>query len=456
MVKIKLHTLAFKLLCLGTLFDPSVGFAEVAANCLASNLSTCSSEEVCFKATFIGTDGQHRWKQYLRDQPFVEEARSRGLMCGTAQVVECTPNSLDSCSVEELCFNATFINRSGQYNWKGNLGDQPFVDEARARGLMCGTAQVVECSSSNPEICSVEEVCFKATFIGSDGQYRWKQYLRDQPFVDEARSRGLMCGTAQVVECTQSSANSCSDEELCDNSTFIGSDGQRHWKQGLNGEIFGNEAKARNLLCGTQAVFPIEQMRQFFLQMSQLRRVRFQYGLKQLGYYSGAIDGLWGPQTHSAVTRYVEAFDLERSAPNRIVSSVREKVPSSETYVMPSNSVVRNGYAPQRTPTQGTVRREAGLVAIIDNPSIPASQAKAICTPQAENARRIASNSTPRTDFGSRTTCTGYGLLQECSTTGGSGGFWGGVVNEMDRNSNGRSAYRSTLASCLAQFGWRE
>jgi hypothetical protein len=94
-----------------------------------------------------------------------------------------------------------------------------------------------------------------------------------------------------------------------------------------------------------------------------------------------------------------------------------------------------------------------GLRAIIDNPSVPAFQAWAICQPQAQNAKRQASQSQMGGNSSFR--CNRIGGLTRCNS-GISGGMWGGLAAGLGPAMSGRSAFDAVMSSCLAQYGWRE
>ena len=100
----------------------------------------------------------------------------------------------------------------------------------------------------------------------------------------------------------------------------------------------------------------------------------------------------------------------------------------------------------------------AGLTAIISNPSISGRQALAICRPQAKLAKSRSSasanssrNNRTRTydldcSFGS---CTARDMTP-------SGGKWGGILQGLNEVMAGKNAYNAVMDSCLAEYGWRD
>ena len=143
--------------------------------------------------------------------------------------------------------------------------------------------------------------------------------------------------------------------------------------------------------------------------------------LNKYGYSSTAYGGQSQPNTRT----------------NGEPTNTRQPVSPAMPYVAPSNS---------------------GLTAIIRNPQMPANQALAICSPQANAAKSQASNQSKQalrpTPY--QSTCKqNYSGGFDCSSQRTSGGFWGGVADGVASSSAGHTAYNAVLDSCLAQYGWR-
>lgn len=98
-----------------------------------------------------------------------------------------------------------------------------------------------------------------------------------------------------------------------------------------------------------------------------------------------------------------------------------------------------------------------GMKKIISNPSVPASQAYAICEPQARNARRGASNSyasasaKPQQFNCEKDYWGNYNCLSSPT-----GGVWSGINEGLGSSQAGSSAYTSVMDSCLAVYGWTQ
>jgi hypothetical protein len=124
-----------------------------------------------------------------------------------------------------------------------------------------------------------------------------------------------------------------------------------------------------------------------YTSQSLLKRQQLQYALKKLGFYSSSIDGLWGSGTSSAIVEYAQANGVNSSSPSSVFSSILSKVD------------VPSSFEVAKTKVKVQESNAYGLVAIIPNPSVPASQAWAICDPQGDIAagQAGAANDQPNT-----------------------------------------------------------
>ncbi|WP_391482993.1 peptidoglycan-binding protein [Nereida sp. NH-UV-3] len=182
-----------------------------------------------------------------------------------------------------------------------------------------------------------------------------------------------------------------------------------------------------------------------------LRRKQLQYALKKLGLYSSTVDGLWGSGTSRAFTNYIQINDLNVRSDEEVFTSVLSKVDVPSFFAAPKRKVVK------RQPTKPKITpNTSGLTAIIGNPTLPATQAIAICRPQARQAERQAERSYRPIDFGSSANCSGFGNSINCNISKDSGGFLGGFADGLAKSRAGKDAKKAAMSSCLAQYGWRE
>ena len=90
------------------------------------------------------------------------------------------------------------------------------------------------------------------------------------------------------------------------------------------------------------------------------------------------------------------------------------------------------------------------MTAIIDNPTMPANQALAICKPQAELAANRAASGVQSQN--SDVFCNMAGNQVFCNRGGNK---WSAIGDHLDRSRAYNQTNRSVLSSCLAQYGWR-
>jgi hypothetical protein len=128
---------------------------------------------------------------------------------------------------------------------------------------MCGTVakkatalaalEKVTCSS-DARVCTDQNLCAIAALSSK----KWSTKNHDKFFVDEAKKRGLTCGTVakkatalaalEKVTCS-SDARVCTDQNLC----AIAASSSKKWSTKNHDKFFVEEAKKRGLTCGTVA-----------------------------------------------------------------------------------------------------------------------------------------------------------------------------------------------------------
>lgn len=192
----------------------------------------------------------------------------------------------------------------------------------------------------------------------------------------------------------------------------------------------------------------LSQLKEDFKILSVTERKQIQYALEKLGYYRSGIDGIWGNGTKTALTAFASAEGLKHKSSSTIFSSLLRKVSIPSNLETPKQN--KNNYAKNKRP------KSQGLSPIISNPSVSASQALAICKPQAELAGSQAANSYRSPSYGSTANCRGYGYSIDCDIYSNSGGFWGGLAEGLGQSMAASQTRAAVLKSCLAQYGWRK
>jgi len=120
----------------------------------------------------------------------------------------------------------------------------------------------------------------------------------------------------------------CSEDDLCKTATYIRASKGPTWLGDTNNSV--KEAKKRGLSCGVVEIV-VTNFKQAFLSQSKLNRQQLQYALKNLGYYSYGIDGLWGKGTSAGFDQFVNSNRLRVKTEAQVFSSLLSKVnvPSS-------------------------------------------------------------------------------------------------------------------------------
>ncbi len=182
-----------------------------------------------------------------------------------------------------------------------------------------------------------------------------------------------------------------------------------------------------------------DDLRYYFLDQSKLKRKQIQYALKRLRYYPSSVDGLYGKGTARALSDYLkDRENIQKLSEIYLNLTTEVDVPASfkeQSQVSAKNPKVVKSEPKPDTSSQGYTK----------------AQAQAICEPQADLAGMNAANAyRPRTRS---IDCFGYGSIVSCNQ-GSSGGAWGGILQGMQKTDAKRKAYRATMDSCMAQFGW--
>jgi peptidoglycan hydrolase-like protein with peptidoglycan-binding domain len=194
-----------------------------------------------------------------------------------------------------------------------------------------------------------------------------------------------------------------------------------------------------------------------FLQLSVQQRKQLQYALKELGYYTSSIDGLYGPNTQRAVRAYAKNKGINRNYPISILRQLKAEVsvPSSfATAKKTTSTAVKQG---------STKSHYNGLKPLVSNPSLSAKQAWIKCATRANTAHRNAYKSYSTPKYGSTTNCTlnatRTGIIingnLDCESSPQHGGFAGGINNTLGRSLAAKAAAESTMSSCLTKHGWK-
>jgi hypothetical protein len=136
------------------------------------------------------------------------------------------------------------------------------------------------------------------------------------------------------------------------------------------------------------------------------------------------------------------------------VAPERQKI----TLIFPDDaSKVETKDMPKAAEIKIAPKVRVGLRPLIESPSVPATQAIAICKPQAEYARDVAGNAYSPSAPSSRTARCNRDYFGNYNCTDNTYVSKYEVIGDaIGRGSMRRRAFKSAYSSCLAQYGWSE
>lgn len=221
---------------------------SLAVKCLADP-EECTPKKLCEFAT--DQDGSNNvWSGASNKLKHVRFAQSLGMTCGVITTVDRCDLDPNECNISQLCTKAT-TDKNGWTAWNGAA--QAYVDVAKEYGLSCSVnaLEKVTCSS-DARVCTDQNLCA----IAVSSSKKWSAKTHDKFFVDEAKKRGLTCGTVakkataltalERVTCS-SDARVCTDQNLC----AIAASSSKKWSTKNHDKFYVDEAKKRGLTCGT-------------------------------------------------------------------------------------------------------------------------------------------------------------------------------------------------------------
>ena len=159
---------------------------------------------LCLKAFNRVTN---QWKRSAAAKPFVKEAKKQGLNCTVNETSNTQLASLsDVLLLSTACKNGFFATDT----WS-----QPYVAEAKSRNLVCFLNGELSTNLESFKLASVGEIddtnlCIKAFNRVTN---KWKRSTKIEPFVTEAKKRGVDC-RKQIASSTTSQSNTPTSAEL--------------------------------------------------------------------------------------------------------------------------------------------------------------------------------------------------------------------------------------------------
>ena len=469
-----------------------------------SPLKNYDDSYVCEKATYDITGKGKKWSALSENRVFVEEAEKRGLTCDV--VAQCSNSNIKLCTNKQICDKATFIKLELGQKYRAWWSDLNFVTEAKNRGLSCNVIKYdlkryytweVTKKGYEGDISITDASRTKGTDAfyswASTGEARfWTDYDPDKSYYSNAytntvfpnltsafnqktksdrqriqrnlKNKGLydstidgLWGRNTLVALTDYSSKrlrtirltdpqivqTLMDQIMSDTSSGV---------VGLASSEVINEiyAHLENIQKNEENSYAFESV---FKSKSTLERKQIQYALKYLGYYNSGIDGLWGNGTRKALASFTESNNLTTTAAWSVLKRLLSLVDVPSSFNAPQQSTSSSSSS-SNSNSNSSKTYYKGMRPLMSNPSTSAEQAWAICSPQAhlagQQARRSVRPSSSSID------CDIIGRSVFCDKSGGGGGFWGGMNQALDESMAYNGAKKAVMASCLAQYGWKE
>jgi hypothetical protein len=402
----------------------------------------CKLNQICDKAT-TEISGKKGWDESA--EAYVSFAKKFGLKCDVETFYSEDAKLKDDQQNKKyyLCNKAT-ITKNGQTSW--NMEFFNHVLEAQKNNLTCGVNAI---SSPNLKINTKDKFCSKATII-KNGVISWNTEFPS--YVIAAKELGKTCNV-NVISSVKMKQNK--KDKLCMKATII-KNGVTSWNMEM--PILVIAAKNKGKTCGVRfdsSKLKNGNIKKAFLLKSKADRKKLQEALKKLGLYHHKIDGLWGSGTDIGLNHFIEEREKLHDKSGDYVFKYLLYLYNSGVTAL---SIKRQKAIKDIKKAVEPNKNNAGLTAIISNPSISGRQALAICKPEAKLAKsRNSANANTSRKSRNRTydlDCS-YGTCTAREMTP-SGGKWGGILEGLTQHLAGKNAYNAVMDSCLAEYGWRD
>lgn len=470
-----------------------------SANISSCNLGAeqlCTDEQICTKAT---SDGD--WVSFKTYQPFVTEAKKRGLKCGgtTGAVVQsttCIASKPEGCGTTQLCQLAT-TKRSGVLTWTSP--NSSFKKEAVKRGLKCDVFQYdvkkyTRYNYDNGEVSiGVVDTNRKwngeRLYVWPSGHALFKIYWAHDDYGNYEANRDiktvfpiLYSKFSQKTQAQRKNIHrNLSNKKMYNNAidglwgrntliALVEYSSRKFLTIRLDNPVLVDEVLraisvdssnrtyvARwNYLNAVHYALQVQNkiqnkssaFKSSFLNQSQLKRKQIQYALNILGYYRSGIDGLWGNGTKNALTSFASDEGLGSSNPSTIFSKLLSKVSVPSSFAEPKQN---------RNSNNKSNSNNKGWVALSNNPKLPFDDAREICEAKALAEGNSYLSANQPSDRFSSVNCYGYGSNSYSCRRSSGGGVAGGILRAWDKADNRNAAKKLAQAvakACMADYGW--
>ena len=311
--------------------------------CTVQNLATCSISEFCERATYTDK-GILKWNTSTTTA-YVVEAKRRNVTCGIkvekgrkTSSTQCGFNDIGVCSDQDLCAEATFTFKN-VIKWK-NATHSAWIDEANSRGLNCGVSTTQSTTRNvNNHLNLVGDYILKQ--ISGDWAGMIRCNSRQFPFhgkINASRMKNIVeLKTDNFTYIATFKFNETGDRILTDGRRSDGQPFKESFKYSSASNTFHGSTSEGCYLNAKKTLKKKSLKNKLFSKtdfqrLNLTERKQLQYGLKVMGLYSGAIDGLYGPKTEKAVRVYSRSKKLTENFPKSVLNKVLSEVNVPTTF----------------------------------------------------------------------------------------------------------------------------
>ena len=425
----------------------SISSVAIASEC-ANDPNECTLSKLCEMATSSDSDGNTIWAISSDKLKHTTAAQSLGIECGVKPIVDPCDLDPNECKLNQICDKAT-TEISGKKSWDESA--EAYVSFAKKFGLKCDveTFYSEDAKLKDDQQNKKYYLCNKAT-ITKNGQTSWNMEFFNH--VLEAQKNNLTCGVNAI---SSPNLKINTKDKFCSKATII-KNGVTSWNMEM--PILVIAAKNKGKTCGVRfdsSKLKNGNIKKAFLLKSKADRKKLQEALKKLGLYHHKIDGLWGSGTDIGLNHFIEEREKLHDKSGDYVFKYLLYLYNSGVTAL---SIKRQKAIKDIKKAVEPNKNNAGLTAIISNPSISGRQALAICKPEAKLGKsRNSANANTSRKSRNRTydlDCS-YGTCTAREMTP-SGGKWGGILEGLTQHLAGKNAYNAVMDSCLAEYGWRD
>ena len=321
------------LLKLIMIFLPLGMCTAAIANTCSTDLKFCNDTQICIQATRgvgkndlankVRLEPNRVWSTAPLYAHFVNAAKARGLDCGVMPAKRKTGDSSSKglyrcetnpkiCSERDLCEKGKNSNVHQSEIQRRNLNCPKDINEVAKQMVLID----LKGNWSGTINCSNQVFPFEGIIKTSNSQKSIELITRNYTYSGSFTLNKF--SNRIFVNAKRSDGNQFRE-------TFTYSKGTNTFEGRTSSGCYLKASKGRS----NTDLFYFN--RKDFYELNTTQRKQFQYALKQLGYYTSSVDGLYGPKTENAAKAYAQAKGIKNGYPDslyrRLVSEVN--VPSS-------------------------------------------------------------------------------------------------------------------------------